>query len=255
MAARQGQGLPGAHQAQGGWRHGAGGGADASAMCPAPSVAAEDPARLCPGAQASAAVPPTQHTHAHAHATHGRTVTAVLLSSPRPGWSPRGPRPVAACSSHGPPLQLGSQARPGGAGRPQHRVPLPRAPAAAHAVPTPHPASQALSASLGQAGGPGLHHRHRGERGPPSTPAVMPHGSESSQGAPESRLLPVTLKLVGLVSVPGSTGPPTVTPGRPAPGRTWVMAHGHPADATLTLGPCLTHGHPLHSRRSAPRGQ
>lgn len=113
MAARQGQGLPGAHQAQGGWRHGAGGGADASAMCPAPSVAAEDPARLCPGAQASAAVPPTQHTHAHAHATHGRTVTAVLLSSPRPGWSPRGPRPVAACSSRGPPLQR----VPGPAGR------------------------------------------------------------------------------------------------------------------------------------------
>lgn len=190
----------------------------------------------------------------HTHTPHTAAQSRLCCSRPRvqagrrgaPGlWLPA-PRVVLPCSS-GP--------RPGGAGRPQHRVPLPRAPAAAHAVPTPRPASQALSASLGQAGGPGLHHRHRGERGPPSTPAGMPHGSESSQGAPESRLLPVTLKLVGLVSVPGSTGPPTVTPGRPAPGRTWVMAHGHPADATLTLGPCLTHGHPLHSRRSAPRGQ
>lgn len=252
MAARQGQGLPGAPQAQGGWRHGAGGGADASAMCPAPSVAAEDPARLCPGAQAGAAVPPTQHactrtrhTRPHSHGCAALVPASRLVAA--------GP-PACGCLL----LAWSSPAagpRPGGAGRPQHRVPLPRAPAAAHAVPTPHPASQALSASLGQAGGPGLHHRHRGERGPPSTPAVMPHGSESSQGAPESRLLPVTLKLVGLVSVPGSTGPPTVTPGRPAPGRTWVMAHGHPADATLTLGPCLTHGHPLHSRRSAPRGQ
>lgn len=191
----------------------------------------------------------------HTHTPHTAAQSRLCCSRPRvqagrrgaPGlWLPA-PRVVLPCS--------GSQAHRGGAGWPQHRVPLPRAPAAAHAVPTPRPASQALSASLGQAGGPGLHHHHRGERGPPSTPAGMPHGSESSQGAPESRLLPVTLKLVGLVSVPGSTGPPTVTPGRPAPGRTWVVAHRHPADATLTLGPCLTHSHPLHSHRSAPRGQ
>lgn len=150
MAARQGQGLPGAHQAQGGWRHGAGGGADASAMCPAPSVAAEDPARLCPGVQASAAVPPTQHTHAHAHATHGRTVTAVLLSSPRPGWSPRGPRPVAACSSRGPPLQLGSQARRGGAAAAQSPPPT----GACRGPRRPHPAPRLPgSVSLSRSGG------------------------------------------------------------------------------------------------------